>query len=348
MTDDYIDCFLEAALVPRDASHGSGTLETADAIVAGHPSVARSSIYAAAVLADEDAVRAFLASDPKSATEPGGPRNWDALTHLCFSRYSIANRTRSEAFVRTARALLDAGANAQTGWTETLGHPHPRPVFESAIYGAAGLARNAELTRLLLERGADPNDEETPYHAPEGYDNAVVQVLVKSGKLNEKSFATMLIRKADWHDEKGMKLLLDHGADPNAMTGHNALHQAIRRDNSLSIVELLLDHGANPALKNTRFGRTAGEMAARRGRGDILRLFERRGIAMRFEGVEKLIAACAMDETGCGASGTAEGRWRLAVRVRRKRQRGWDATLTRSRRRPGRSLHRSRRLFWRR
>ncbi len=45
-----------------------------------------------------------------------------------------------------------------------IDHPNPRPVVEAAIYGAAGIAQHAELTRLLLERGADPNDEETPYH----------------------------------------------------------------------------------------------------------------------------------------------------------------------------------------
>jgi hypothetical protein len=31
-------------------------------------------------------------------------------------------------------------------------------VRKSAIYGAAAIARHAELTRLLLEHGADPND----------------------------------------------------------------------------------------------------------------------------------------------------------------------------------------------
>ena len=44
-----------------------------------------------------------------------------------------------------------------------IDHPNPRPMFESAIYGAAGIARHLELTSLLLECGADPNDEETPY-----------------------------------------------------------------------------------------------------------------------------------------------------------------------------------------
>src|SRR5947207_613071 len=99
---------------------------------------------------------------------------------------------------------------------------------------AAGVAHHAELTRLLLERGADPNDGETPYHTPEGLDNAALEVLVESGKLTDDSLATMLLRKADWHDYQGLKFLLEHGADPNRITHWNytALHQAMRRDNA--------------------------------------------------------------------------------------------------------------------
>ena len=100
------------------------------------------------------------------------PYGWDALTHLCFSRYLRLDAARSDAFVRTARALLDAGASANTGWYEMIDYPNPRPVLESAIYGAAGVAHHAGLTRLLLDYGADPNDEETPYHAAEEYDLA--------------------------------------------------------------------------------------------------------------------------------------------------------------------------------
>jgi ankyrin repeat protein len=37
-------------------------------------------------------------------------------------------------------------------------------------------------------------------------------------------------------------------------------------------------------------------MAARRGRGDILREFQQRGIAIELEGVERLIAACAIND----------------------------------------------------
>jgi ankyrin repeat protein len=292
---DPVAAFIEVACVPRNAFHTSGTLEHAEMILARYPQVAGSNIYSAAIRGDEAAVRGFLAHDPKSATATGGPHGWDALTYLCFSRYLRLDRARSDALVRTARLLLDAGASANTGWYEMIDHPNPRPMFESALYGAAGLAQHPELTRLLLENGADPNDEETPYHVPEGYDNTVVNILLESGRLNAVSLTTMLLRKSDWHDENGIELLLEHGVDPNAMTkfGGNAFHHAMRRDNSLRIIERLLDHGADPTLQNTRDGRSATAMAARRGRGDVLTQLEQRGIALHLHGVDRLIAACA-------------------------------------------------------
>ncbi len=292
---DPVAAFLEVACVPRHSSHGTGTLEHAEMILSRYPQVATSNVYTAAVLADELAVRGFLSRDPNSAIAKGGPHGWDALTCLCFSRYLRLDPARSEAFVRTARSLLDAGASAQAGWYETIDHPTPRPTFESAIYGAAGIARHPELTRLLLERGADPNDEETPYHVPEGYDNTVMEILLESGRLNHASLACLLLRKADWHDEEGLRSILARGADPNMQLkfGDSALHHALRRDNSLRMIELLLDHGADPVLKNHRDGRSATAIAARRGRADVLALLEQRGFSLDLHGVDRLIAACA-------------------------------------------------------
>ena len=308
---DPVAAFIEAACVRRAASHNSGTLEDAEVILARYPSVARSSIYVAVILADDAAVSEFLERDPANATAKGGPFGWDALTHLCFSRYLRLDATRSDAFVRTARALLNAGADANTGWHETSDDASPRLTFESAIYGAAGIARHAALTRLLLERGADPNDDETPYHVPETYDNAVLRVLLESGKLNERSLTWLLLRKTDWHDLEGARLLLQHEAAPNTITvfGGNALHHAVRRDNSLKMIELLLDHGADPAIPNPRDGRTAAAMAAHRGRGDVLTLFNERGSVVEFNGIDRLIAACAMDDrvTIRSLMGTAPG-----------------------------------------
>src|SRR5204862_2652382 len=120
--------FIQAACVPRESSHSSGTLEHAESILGRHPQVARSNIHTAAILADEAAVREFLARDRTIATAKGGPYGWDALSHLCFSRYLRLDASRSDAFVRTARGLLDAGASAKTGWYETTDHPRPRQI----------------------------------------------------------------------------------------------------------------------------------------------------------------------------------------------------------------------------
>jgi ankyrin repeat protein len=304
---DPVAAFIEAACVPRDTSHSSGTLERAEAILAVHPAVANANIHTAAILGDPSGVRRFLTLDVLNATAKGGPYGWDALTHLCFSRYLRLERAKSEGFVAAAKALLDAGASANTGWYEMIDHPDPRPTFESAIYGAAGIAQHPELTRLLLERGADPNDEETPYHVPETYDSTVMKILVESGKLNETSMTTLLLRKTDWHDYDGIKWLLGHGANPNRTThwGRTAFHHAVSRDNGIDIIELLLEHGADPTLDAERAnlrqtdgpGLSAAAMAARRGRGDVLGLIERRGIAIELQGVERLIAACARNNS---------------------------------------------------
>ena len=51
-TSDPVREFMEAASVPRGASHASGTLERAEALLAAHPGVAGTDIYVAAVLGD--------------------------------------------------------------------------------------------------------------------------------------------------------------------------------------------------------------------------------------------------------------------------------------------------------
>ncbi|HVG90998.1 MAG TPA: ankyrin repeat domain-containing protein [Alphaproteobacteria bacterium] len=292
-----VAAFIEAAI-------WHGTLEAAEAILAAHPEIARDSIHVAAIIGDDEAVRRFISADPRNATKKEAPYDGDALVYLCLSKYLRLDKTRSEDFLRAATALLDAGADSNSGfWSKDEYHE-----WETALYGAAGVAHHAELARLLLERGADANDNETFYHAPETYDNAAVKVLVEIGKMRPDLLAGMLLRKADWHDYEGIKYLLEHGADPNLITlwGYTALHQALRRDNALRNIELMLEHGADPTIKTvTEIAahfppvdgqRSAVSIAARRGRGDVLEAMERRDVAMAFSGVDQLIAACARND----------------------------------------------------
>jgi hypothetical protein len=138
-----------------EASVWHGSLDQAEAILASHPEIRGSDIHIAAILGDDRGVRRFLALDAASATAKSGPLGWDALTHLCFSKFLRLDKSRSDSFVRAATALLDAGASANTGFFDK--EHQPEPEWESALYAAAGVAHHAALTRLLLERGADPN-----------------------------------------------------------------------------------------------------------------------------------------------------------------------------------------------
>ncbi len=285
MTDELRTAFIEAAL-------WHGDLDRAEAMLAEHPGLRACDIHTAAIVGDDAGVRRFLADDPAAVARLSPPYGGDALNYLCLSKYLRLDPSRSDAFLRAATALLDAGADANTGFWTTGRFPER----ETALYGAAGVAHHAAMTRLLLERGADPNDEEVAYHTPETDDNAALRALVETGRLTADSLTTMLVRKHDWHDYDGAKYLLEHGADPNHDRGRGwlALHHAIARDNGLAMIELLLDHGADPL--RSKDGRTAVVLAAHRGRGDILAVFEQRGIPMAFEGVDRLIAACARSD----------------------------------------------------
>jgi ankyrin repeat protein len=283
---DRVAEFLEAAT-------WHGTLDKAEAMLAGDPALAGSGIHAAAVLGDDAAVQRILALDRASATRKAPPYDRNALVYLGLSKYLRLDPVRSPAFLRAATALLDAGADANSGFM--TGPPNPE--FETALYGATGVAHHAGLTRLLLERGADPNDDEACYHGPEGYENDALKLLVETGKVTPGNLVMMLIRKHDWHDYEGAKYLLDHGAQPNLewRMGVLPIHHAIARDNDLEFIELLLDRGADPMRRNN--GLTAIERAARRGRSDILESLERRQIPLNLEGVDRLIAACARNDS---------------------------------------------------
>ncbi len=292
---DPASTFVEVASVDLHGWHASGTTDYADMILARYPDVGTADIYAAAVLGDSAVVQRFLTHDRSLATSKGGPHGWDALTYLCFSRYLRLDPSRSEAFTATARILLEAGADANTCWWDTIDTP-PRKVPETAIYAAAAIARHPGVTQLLLAHGADPNDEETPYHVAEGSVDTVLRILLESGRFNQRSLATLLVRKADWHDQEGMLLALQHGADANYQTTWKItpLQHSILRDNALSTIEMLLDHRADPFLRNNRTGRHALQMAAHHGRKDILELLQSRGFDVSFDQpLDGLVAACA-------------------------------------------------------
>jgi ankyrin repeat protein len=85
----------------------------------------------------------------------------------------------------------------------------------SALYGAAGRNHDAELTKVLLDAGADPNDGESLYHTVESL--ACTRVLLENGARFDNTIA--LYRALDFDNLAMLELLLRHGADPNWPTG---------------------------------------------------------------------------------------------------------------------------------
>ena len=269
-----------------------GSLDDAEALLHQNPALATMDIHTAAVVGNDAAVRRFIELEPANVTAPSPPHGGDALTYLALSKYLRLDPSRTPEFLQAATALLDAGADPNTGFWTAGEHPE----FETALYGAAGVAHHAGLTRLLVERGADPNDVEAVYHSPEGDDLGAMSVLVETGQVTPAHLALMLVRKHDWHDYEGVKYLLTHGADPNYQGDlrWQPVHHAVARDNSLAIFRLLLDHGADFSLRKD--GISAIERGAMRGRADLLELLEGRGIPLNLQGVHRLLAACARNE----------------------------------------------------
>lgn len=273
------------------ASTWHGRLEEADRLLRDYPDLAVSSIHIAAILADTDSVKQFLASNPDSVKLNEHAYGANPLTMLCFSKYLSCKKIDEDKFVECAQLLIAAGADVNIGfqWNGQF------PDYETPLYGAAGVAHNAKLTTLLLKHGADPNDVEAVYHSPETYQNDAMKALVETGKVKPEHLALMLIRKHDFHDYDGAKWLLEYGVDANVKWNNNyPLHHALKRCNSIDMIKLLFDHGAEASVMQDELSGVA--RAAREGRADVLLFFRERGIDTRLHGIDELLAACALGD----------------------------------------------------
>jgi len=235
-----------------------GRPRVVERILAIAPDIADDSFALQLALFDEDRVHPALEADPGRVHDAECIADisriaLDPLTRVCSSHYHRMRPDLAGAQLRIARRLLDMGAdpNVRHDW------PDDPSAKLSVLYACLCVAGNLPLAEMLLEAGADPNDNECAYHACEMETLEPMRLLLRYGIDFRGTNA--LLRMLDFDKYEGVELLLENGADPSEGPAHiakpdrpdhgNALHHAIRRGRDGRFADLLLRHGADPAAK---------------------------------------------------------------------------------------------------
>ena len=256
-------------------------------MLSARPEIAGAGLAPAVLLGDVAGVRAILARDPAAATRPDSASEWTPLHAVCGSRWHRLDPARADGLTAVARVLLDAGADAtaavgRRGWTP----------LRCAVAGVA----NPPIVRLLLERGAVPDDHDL-YLACFGEDNHESLRLLL-GRASNVAETTALAAPISTGDTESVRLLLQSGANPNTplpaeLNGVEApaTYAAIRADCPIEVIALLLEAGADPNAAGPD-GYTLDRLAARRGRSDVVRLLRRHGARDSATELDHFLAAC--------------------------------------------------------
>jgi ankyrin repeat protein len=213
--------------------------------------------------------------------QPGGPRNWAPLLYVCHSVFGNAD---------LARDLLARGADANATFTNEYGEM-------SALYGAAGVVHDPELTRVLLDAGAETEDGESLYHSVEAEDPTCLRLLLEAGAQTRGTNA--LAHALDYDRLEPVRMLLEAGADPNegALLAH-----AVRRGRGPEFLQLLADHGAELDARGGETWRgdvplrTAYAHAVLRNRNDNAELLARLGASTEIDQADVAVASVARGE----------------------------------------------------
>ncbi len=216
-----------------------GDRARAEAIVTAEPALIRSSVFAAAAYGDDAVVAELLKQDPGLAITKGGSKDWPPLLYAAWSCFWTS---RANGLLEVLRLLLNGGADPNSSW-----HNLQYDQAESALYGTVE-ANSVAGARLLLEAGANPNDNESLYHACEKWNLDLLVALGDYG-LHTKDISYCIKHALDMRWPAAVEWFLEQGADPNAVhpsAQETSLHWAVKRGAPLAVIEKLLDAGGDP------------------------------------------------------------------------------------------------------
>ncbi len=259
-----------------------------------NPTLSRSNIHAACAAGDVEAVTRFLNADPVAATTKGGPREWAPILYATWSCF-LSDRT--EDMVRVLELLLKHGADPDSYWVNDSDWK------ESALYGC--VENNCvPAARVLVNAGANPNDNESLYHACEKFNLELLETVAVNG-LDMEGVSYCIKHAMDMTWNEAIMWFLDQGADPNAVhpaDQETSLHWAVKRNCTIEVIGALLDAGADPNARTSTgkstalgiVGWTPLDFALRLGRRDVAGLLEQRGgVPSPISEYDRFVVACA-------------------------------------------------------
>jgi ankyrin repeat protein len=161
---------------------------------------------------------------------------------------------------------------------------------------------NPDITRLLLQRGARPDDDHVLYLAAFETGHACLRLLLPYAA--GIAATTALAAPISAGDTAGVRILLDAGADPNhrldsGLLGESyeqsppvpPLSAAIELESGPELIGLLLERGSDPDALDGH-GRTPYQQAIRTGQALIAELLARHGADTSVAEADRFLAAC--------------------------------------------------------
>jgi ankyrin repeat protein len=269
----------------------TGDMVLANELLTADPRLSTYDLYTSAVAGEFVAFGKHLDKDPDAARHKGGPLDWQPILYCCFSRFLRTDKTRANDIVEIVKLLLAVHADPNSHFfADEDGHQ----AIHTPLFGAAGIASNPTLTKLLLDAGADanellgdPHDSDAPqileskalYHSIQFQDTACLKLLLDA-KPHPRRISYCLGRALDFKDPAAAMLFLENGADPNFRIPwqHNRthLHKAVMMGRDLKLIEKMIAAGADINTPDGR-GFTSYRFAVRFGHDDIRNLLEKLG-----------------------------------------------------------------------